>query len=258
MNLWVGETDFGSPDPAHAANPSMDQGLSLIGRVVIDRELPFNAIRANVLSLINPVKEAILKHITANKFVIKFNHELDRQKALRGCPWVLEKHALLLEPVNPSKKPVDQNLTRMNIVVRVMLLSLQNRSENIAKLIENKLGEFIEVPKDAEGFYSTYFRNKVALDVSKPVMQGLYFQGVEGTKQWLQVAYERLPVFCFLWGIIGYGESNCPLCYEDGYVEPEGEFSFGSWLRTSADSQGPLGEIANGSRETMKRDWKAA
>lgn len=176
----------------------MDQGLSLIGRVVIDRKLPFNAIQANVLSLINPVKEVILKHITANKFVIKFNHELDRQKALRGCPWVLEKHALLLEPVNPSKKPVDQNLMRMNIVVRVMLLSLQNRSENIAKLIENKLGEFIEVPKDAEGFYSTYFRNKVALDVSKPVMQGLYFQGVEGTKQWLLVAYERLPVFCFL------------------------------------------------------------
>lgn len=80
--------------------------LSLIRRVTRWRV-------SNMLRLFHPVKGAGLKYIAPNKFVIKFNHALDREKALGGCPWVLDKHALLFESIDATKKPVDQQLTGM-------------------------------------------------------------------------------------------------------------------------------------------------
>lgn len=63
----------------------------------------------------------------------------------------------------------------------------------------------------------------------------LFYQGVEGTKQWLPVTYERLPTFCFLCGILGHGEVNCPKRYEEGFVEPEEGLPHGQWLRVIPD-----------------------
>lgn len=105
-------------------------------------------------------------------------------------------------------------------MVRVSNLSTPNRSEQIARLIGNNLGRFIEVPKEIDGLYTPFFRIKISVEVTRPLKRGLFFQGVEGEKQWLPVAYERLPTFCFLCGILGHVEANCPKRYEDGFVEP--------------------------------------
>lgn len=127
---------------------------------------------------------------------------------------------------------------RLPIVVRVFQLSLSNRSLQVAKLIGNNLGWFVEVPKEADTFYTPYFRIKILVDVTTPLKRGLFFQGVEGSKQWLPVAYERLPTYCFLCGILGHGEVNCPKRYEEGFIEPEGNLPYGSWLRAVTESKG--------------------
>lgn len=82
MNLSSGETDLVAANPSQAATPRADQDFSLIGRVIIDREIPFNAIRGNVLRLIHPMKGATLRILAPNKFMVQFNHALDRQKAM--------------------------------------------------------------------------------------------------------------------------------------------------------------------------------
>lgn len=162
--------------------------LSLIGRVTRWRVL-------NMLRLFHLVKGAGLKYIAPNKFVIKFNHALDREKALGGCPWVLDKRALLFESIEATKKPVDQQLTGMLIIARVLQLSLLNRPECIARLLRDKLGEFVEIPKDSDNYYSSYFCIKVLVDATKPLLCGLYFQHVEWDKLRLQVVYDRFPIF---------------------------------------------------------------
>lgn len=193
------------------------------------------------MRLLHPVKGAAVKHIVDNVFVIKFNHTLDYKKALGGCPWVLDRHALILEPIDPSTKPENQELTRLPIVARVSNLSLPNRSEHVARLLGNSLGWFAEIPKESDSFYTPYFRIKIMVDVSKPLKRGVTFQGVDGSKQWLPVAYERLPTYCFLCGILGHGDVNCPLRYDEGFVEPKEGFPYGSWLRILADGRESLG-----------------
>lgn len=241
FSLTEGETALLAADPPHAANPNAVQDLELIGRVVTDKDLSINFIRANALRLLHPVRGASIKSIGTNSFVIKFNHPLDRKKALGGCPWVLDKHALLLEPIDPNKEHADQKLTHMPIIARVSNLSLANRSLHVAQLIGDRLGEFVEIPKTGENHYSPFLRIKVRVDVEQPLKRGLNFKGVDGKQQWLTVAYEKLPLFCFLCGILGHGEGNCPLRYEEGFEEVEGEFSYGSWMRAIGDGRDSMG-----------------
>lgn len=153
LDLTSGETDLLAANPAQAIQLSNDQELSLIGRVVTNRDLSATFIRANVTRLLRPVKGFDLKALLENMFVIKFEHMLDRKKALKGCPWVLDKYALILEPINPNKKHDDHQLTHLPIMVRVMQLSLANRSEHVVQLIGNSLGRFVEVPKSQEDLY---------------------------------------------------------------------------------------------------------
>lgn len=128
LDLITGEKDLLAADTAQAMPPNGDQELSLIGRVVTTRDLSLNFIRANVTRLIRPVKGIDLKALSDNMFVIKFEHPLDRKKAMKGCPWVLDKYALILEPIDLTKKHDEHQLMRLPIMVRVMQLSLANMS----------------------------------------------------------------------------------------------------------------------------------
>lgn len=207
--------------------------MSLIGRVVTTRDLSANYIRANVTRLLRPVKGIELKILSDNMCVIKFEHPLDRKKALKGCPWVLDKYALILEPIDPIKKHNEYTLKLLPIMVRVQQLSLANRSEHVARIIGNNLGGFVEVPKGQDGFYTPYFRFQVTVDVTKPLKRGVTFRGVDGIQQWLQINYERLPFFCFLCGILGHGEEDYPRRYEEGFVEPERGLPYENWMRVN-------------------------
>lgn len=188
FSLTDGESELVAADPAFRANPTTVNDLSLIGRVITDKDLSINFIRPNVMRLLHPVKGAAIKSISTNVFVIKFNHDLDRKKAMGGCPWVLDRHALILAPIDSATKPENQELTHLPIVARVMNLSLPNRSIQVTRLIRNSLGGFVEIPKEADSFYTPYFRIKVKVDATKPLKRGVVFQGVDGEKQWLPVA----------------------------------------------------------------------
>lgn len=185
LDLTDGETDLLAADPAHAIHPSDDQELSLIGGVVTNTDLSTNFIRANVTRFIRPVKGIDFKILSDNMFVIKFEHPLDRKKAVKGCPWVLDKYALILEQIDDTRKHDEHQLTRLPIIVRVLLLSLTNRSEHAARVVDNSLWWFMEVPKVDDGFYSPYFHFEILVDVNRQPKRGVYFQGVDGVKQWL-------------------------------------------------------------------------
>lgn len=97
-------------DPGHAVNRTSKQDLLLIVRVIVGRDLSFTYIKNNVLRLLHLVKGAELKLIESNTFMVKFKYPLDPKKTSGGCPWVLDKYALLIEPIDPSKEQEDQRL----------------------------------------------------------------------------------------------------------------------------------------------------
>lgn len=147
-------------------------------------------------------------------------------------------------PIDPTIKHEEYKLTKLPIMVRVLQLSLSNRSEHVAQLIGNCLGSFVDIPKNQDGFHTPYFWFQILVDSSKPLKRRVNFQGVDGKKQWLQVVYERLPFFCFLCGILGHGEEDCPKRYEEGFQEPSKGLPYGNWMRVSDDVRRPMGGVS--------------
>ncbi|KAL0367757.1 UNVERIFIED_CONTAM: hypothetical protein Sradi_3665800 [Sesamum radiatum] len=70
----------------------------------------------------------------------------------------------------------------------------------------------------------------VALDISKPLKRFLRLRTEKGEGSVVSFTYERLPNFCYLCGLLGHIDRNCERRYEDGFVEPGGDFQYGEWL----------------------------
>lgn len=56
---------------------------------------------------------------------------------------------------------------------------------------------------------------------------GVFFALHEmGDKVWYHVTYERLPLFCFLCGIISHSEIKCHSRFDEDFAELVGEFPY--------------------------------
>ncbi|XP_012834055.1 PREDICTED: uncharacterized protein LOC105954917 [Erythranthe guttata] len=209
------------------------QGMSLVGRIVTTKEISFHTIKSNVTRLLQPVKGCSFSPIGPNRFVIYFEHPLDLKHAKSGCPWILEKNALLLQELDQNSDPTTTDIIWMPIVVRLHHIPIGQRSVLVATLMGNKIGSTVEVLNANQLRTAQFIRVKVTIDVMKSLKRGMYLHTVDGSKTWISFTYERLPNFCFLCGVLGHGENRCPTRYEENFVDPGTDLPYGTWLRAS-------------------------
>ncbi|PIN17304.1 hypothetical protein CDL12_10040 [Handroanthus impetiginosus] len=185
-------------------------------RIILTRFNSLVFIKSNFMCLLQPIKGVEVNSFVENRFLITFHHQLDL------------KHAL--EELTGNEDPFQIDLNMMPIVVQIHNVSYHCRNREVAEHIGNHLGDFIELllsRKDSERHYT---RIKIRIDVTKCLIRGINF-GTEGISSvWLDIEYERLPIFFFLYGLIGHLEKKCPKCYEDDFEDPEENFEYGPWL----------------------------
>ncbi|KAL0458691.1 UNVERIFIED_CONTAM: hypothetical protein Slati_0496300 [Sesamum latifolium] len=92
-----------------------------------------------------------LKILEGNRFLLKFNHIIDRNRVLDGCPWSFEKHLLVLNAIGTNENPNDVSLDWSEFHIHVNGLPLSKMLENMAKFIGNQLGHFVGVDIDNAG-----------------------------------------------------------------------------------------------------------
>lgn len=143
ITLHQGEENLVPLATGRESSPGTDYSLSLIGRVVIDRELSVTSIRNNVLRLLRPVKGANIRILATNLFLITFNHRVDRKNALEGCPWAIDRHALLLTEIDSSLALMAHVVNSMKIVIRVHNFPGENQNEEAATSIGAHFGKVL-------------------------------------------------------------------------------------------------------------------
>ena len=107
-------------------------------------------------------------------------------------------------------------------------------ASKVAMEIGNKMGvvEDVEQWRLSEEQY-LFLRVKVALPISKPIRRGGFLMGLDGNRHWVDYKYERLPVFCHFYGILGHDLRHCPAHYEESKRSTTLEYQYGDWLRAS-------------------------
>ena len=76
-----------------------------------------------------------------------------------------------------------------------------------------------------------FMRVRVALPIFNPLRRGGFIVGSDEVCTWVKFKYERLPVFCHFYGLIGHDLRHCASHYA---IEKNGgdvEYQYGDWLK---------------------------
>ncbi|KAG8368276.1 hypothetical protein BUALT_Bualt15G0028400 [Buddleja alternifolia] len=127
------------------------------------------------------------------------------------------------------------NLEWSDIYVRVSGLPLSLMNKNVAKIIGDHMGVFVEMDMSKNDFFwDSTFRLRVRINVCKSILRFMLLSISGGHDLKLVFSYEKLLNFCYLCGIIGHIVDSCELRYQNSFVHPGEQTPYGPWLRASS------------------------
>uniref|UniRef100_A0A803LGE7 CCHC-type domain-containing protein n=1 Tax=Chenopodium quinoa TaxID=63459 RepID=A0A803LGE7_CHEQI len=151
------------------------------------------------------------------------------EKVLDGAPWNFDNQLLLLKEIEGDEQPENIDLKFCPFWIRLYNLPFDSRSDDDVRKIIEKIGVVLEVENDELGWDKSR-RARVLIDTTRPIRIIQKIRNKKGAVTSVQFKYERLSTFCFLCGILGHREKDCPNADEDTDVE---EKQWGLWLRAS-------------------------
>ncbi|KAL0457798.1 UNVERIFIED_CONTAM: hypothetical protein Slati_0407000 [Sesamum latifolium] len=98
--------------------------------------------------MLNPVKGMEMRRLEEGRFLIRFNHIIDRSRALEGCPWSFEKNTMILSGLGANENPLNVDLDWCEFFVHVHDLPLSKMNFGVASLIGNAIGKFRDMEMD--------------------------------------------------------------------------------------------------------------
>lgn len=220
-----------------------------MGRVVSERNFSSHSLQSNIERLLRSVKGFQFRSLGDNRFLLHFSHPLDRTHVMEGSPWLLDNSALLFSLILQEEDPETMEKNLMTIGVKLNNIPLGYRNPSAARRLCTNLGEVLEVIPPKCETPQVYIRVRVRIDIQESLLRGVPLRVRNGTRQWISFSYERLPVYCYLCGLVGHMEKKCKLRLGDGFVDPSKSFPYGEWLKvpnpgsrhTESRPMGPTG-----------------
>lgn len=105
-------------------NTSQEGLRNLVGLVVSQKIFSGHSLKMNINHLIHPVRGFAFQDLGDNTVVPRFKHKLDCTLALEGSPWLIDRCALVLAPLEDRIDPGSVVVNLMQIIVRVHHLPL--------------------------------------------------------------------------------------------------------------------------------------
>ncbi|KAK3122938.1 hypothetical protein QOZ80_8AG0620680 [Eleusine coracana subsp. coracana] len=146
-----------------------------------------------------------------NMFVAEFGSKVDMDHVLAGSPWMVGRHAVILQRYDEWLSASDICFDRMEIWARILNLPLGWMNRDRGSRAMGLLGVVVRVDVDADGKVSGAFLHaRVAIEIDKPIRQGVLLRMSRSEEpRWFQAQYEKLPYHCFSCGVVGHSELEC-------------------------------------------------
>ncbi|KAL0434034.1 UNVERIFIED_CONTAM: hypothetical protein Slati_2737700 [Sesamum latifolium] len=106
--------------------------LCLVGRLLSNRAYRFEALSSSIQSMLQPVTSMDITQLPDKRLLLRFNHIIDKQRALDGCPWSFEKHILILNAIQEDENPLQVDLECCNFFVHIHDLPMNMMNLGVA------------------------------------------------------------------------------------------------------------------------------
>ena len=232
--------------------------LSLLGKLLTCR--PFNK-RAAITTLKRAwgLEETVhIIEVGTNLFQLKFKSEFEMNRVIKDGPWTFDNQVLLLTPWKIGMTADNVKFDSVALWIQIWGAPFHLVSPKVAEAIGSKLGMVVDVDKkQKQGGQSFFMRVKVEVPLAKPIRRGAFLAGSEGTTHWVNLKYERLPLFCHHCGILGHDLRHCAAYFAATKNEGEIRCQYGDWLKATRGrnrSPGHRNTNRDEARETAQRE----
>lgn len=153
-------------------------------------------------------KRLVIRSIGPNKFVFQFFHWRDKEKVMQGRPWCFDNQLVVLNEVSGDEQPSEVNLNFSPFWIRLKNLPFNCCSTPMCNVIASRLGHVMDIDDEC-AYLDNYRRVRIFMDITKPLCRFQNIKGRDGKIVRTDIAYERLPFFCFLCGVNGHNDRDC-------------------------------------------------
>ncbi|KAL0415876.1 UNVERIFIED_CONTAM: hypothetical protein Slati_3419500 [Sesamum latifolium] len=189
--------------------------------------------------MLNPVRGMEVKQLPEGRFLLRFNHIIDRNRAMAGCPWSFERNIMILNSIGTDENPMQVDLDWCDFFVHIHDLLLSKMNLGVATFIDNHIGKFRDMEMDDRGCaWGASLRIRVGLNVNAPLKRALKITTPLRGGHLVLFTYEHLPNFCYLCGWLGHIGKYCEVTFAEGFVDPGDNTPYGPWLRAPLSKSG--------------------
>ncbi|CAN6226514.1 unnamed protein product [Urochloa humidicola] len=215
LNLTQEEVDFAALSDDEDAEGDGSMQWAVIGKVLSPSPLHISTIRDAMLPAWgNPygLKFRSVGERPENLFIAEFGGHKEKKKAVDGSPWIVGRHAVMLQEYDETLRPSDVCFDRMEMWVRILNLPFGWMNERRRARAAGLIGSVVKVDVDADGKASgPFLRARVAVEVDKPLHRGVLLKtNKEAAPEWFDIQFEKLPFYCFSCGRMGHTKLECP------------------------------------------------
>ncbi|MBA0672813.1 hypothetical protein Goklo_007338 [Gossypium klotzschianum] len=163
-----------------------------------------DSFRAHMKSLWKTRKKFEIRMVGQNLFLIIFEMEEDLELILEGRPWLFRKSLILFDRLCQAVERDQIKLTSSPFWIKIELCFPEFDKKDLLHAIGSTFGGVLrsEISED-------FCRLRVNLNVQRPLRRGIFVSNAYVNKVWIPFKYENLPIFCFEYGRMGHGMSNC-------------------------------------------------
>ncbi|KAL0001531.1 hypothetical protein SO802_015312 [Lithocarpus litseifolius] len=208
--------------------------LSLIGKFLTCQ--PFNRKAAiTMLKRAWGLEEGVqMIEVGTNLFQLKFQTEFAMDRVLKGGPWSFDNQVLLLTRWKAGMTADNVRFDSVALWVQIWATSFDLVLPKIVETVGSRLGSVVEVEKKQKFEGQSYFmRVMVVIPIAKPNRRGAFLAGSDGKSHWVTFKYERLPLFCQFWGLLGHDLKHCAPYFAATKNDGEVICQYGDWLKAT-------------------------
>ena len=194
-------------------------------KIMTHRSISLDTLRKNLRMLWKT------NELEAELFLVEFGDVKDKKKVLDMSPWSFEKQLVIIQEFEGEFTPKEMELKWSPFWIQIFNLPLMSWTKETGWVIGSSLGNVMEVDVlDSGVHWGKCLRVWVRIDATKKLIRGKRIT-IEGSEsRWVQFKYERLPNFCYRYGLLNHALKDCPASSGNGRTVEEG-LQYGAWLR---------------------------
>lgn len=215
-------------------DPELAKNVWAVGKLLTRETFTTRVFKSVLQRLWGESHYVDIREVSQNLFLFKFASPKERNFAVRGGPWIFDRHIVVLENFCANDIPSQVPLLRAPFWVQVEGLGVWMRKDKVAASLGQAFGGLIAWDKSDASRYGDQFRIRVWVKVNEPLPRGQMMMTEGGKPFEVLFRYEKMGCFCFRCGLMDHDIRTCdiaPPADENHHNRP-----YGLWLKAREDN----------------------